>query len=421
MKRKKDEEQVDVEKETDSLKLSKMLIREFNKGENKIAWCLGTDHDNPTEVKEFISTGSTLVDYIISNRRDGGIPVGKLTEIVGEEASGKSLLAAHLIAECQKRGGIAVYIDTENAANPDFMSAVGVDINQLVYLQPGSVEAVGEAIEKTIIAVRTKAPNKLCLIVWDSVANCPTKIELEGDFDLNMNLQLEKSKVLSKMMRKLTDIWGKERIAMVFTNQLKTKIGVMFGDPLTTPGGKAIPYAASVRLRLNRSVQLAEGKPKKGEKEAAPVADGETKGGVYGIHTIAKVIKNRLGPPLRRCEFDITFARGVDDESSWFDFLHERGEIERDGGFCYYTAYPSGKTSEWRAGGKDNVGDRGICFREKQWKETLAENPKMRELVLDHLQKHLVVRYDQKEIKDLDLDPESLMDAEGVVEALRAS
>jgi recombination protein RecA len=411
-----DEEEVSVKDEMDSLKLSKLLIKGFNAGEDKIAWCLGTDHDNPTEVKEFISFGSTLLDYVSTNRRNGGAPVGKLTEIVGEEASGKSLLCAHLAAECQRRGGIAVYIDTENAASPDFLTQVGVDINSLVYLQPGCCEDVGEAIVKTILTARAKAPNKLVLIIWDSIANTPTRAELEGSFDLNMNLQLEKSKVLSKMMRMLVDVWGKERIAMVFTNQLKTKIGVMYGDPSTTPGGKAIPFAASLRIRLTKSVQLQQGKPKKGDEPAEGEAT-EAKGAVYGIHTIAKVIKCRLGPPLRRCEFDITFQSGIDDEQSWFDYLRTRGEIEKDGGFYYYSSFPSGKMTKKKNPDdpkKEIEYDRGLILREKTWKDAL-KNLEFRKHVLNDLEKHLIVKYGEKPA-DFDADPESLMDNESVLD-----
>lgn len=388
------EAEVDVSTEQDSLKLSKLLIKEFNKdSDEKMAWCLATDLDNPTEVREFISTGSTLLDYIIANRKGGGVPVGKLTEICGEEASGKSLVCAHLIAECQRRGGIAIYIDTENAAHPGFMKQVGVNIEQLVYLQPGTIEEVGMAIEKTIIQVRTKAPNKLVLIIWDSVAGTPSQAEIEGTFDPNDRIGVT-AKALAKMMRKLTQSWGKERIAMVFTNQLKVKIGVMYGDPMQTPGGKAIPYHASVRVRLTRGGNEADDKTKV----------------VWGVKTSAKVIKSRLGPPLRKCNFDITFSHGIDDVASWFEYLHTVGEVTKSDGWCYLTNF-KGKTNpkhpEW-----------GHMFREKGWTEELAGNHELKEFVLGLLDKHLIVRYDQKEIKDLDLDPESLMDNQAVVDAI---
>jgi len=310
----------EVAQETDVAKLSKLLIKTFNKDEEKtgkIAWNLATDFDNPTDVKEFISTGNTLLDYDIANRKNGGAPVGKLTEINGEEASGKSLLCAHLAKEAQKKGGIVAYIDVENAMNPEFMEAIGVDLKRLIYLQPGTVEEVQEAILKMILMTRQKAPTQLVLIIWDSIAGTPTKCEIEGTAELNMNEQLEKSKVLSKMMRQITQVLGKERICLVFTNQLKVKIGNMYGDPMTTPGGKAVPYHASVRIRLTRRGT---------EKD-----DSDT---VTGVNTTAKVIKNRLGPPMRACHFFISFDHGIEDESSWFEMLHEKGSITKNNGWC---------------------------------------------------------------------------------------
>lgn len=406
--------------------LTKLLIKEFNVDEGKtgkIAWCLATDDDNPTDVKEFLSTGSTLLDYICANRRDGGVPVGKLTEISGEEASGKSLICAHLIADCQRRGGIAIYIDTENAANPDFLHRVGVNIKELVYLQPGCVEDVGSAIEKAIVTARAKAPNKLVLVLWDGVAGTPSRAELEGEFDLNMNVQLEKAKIISKMMRRIMDMIGKQRICLVFTNQLKVKIGVMYGDPMTTPGGKGVPYHSSLRIRLEAGGKNADEKTKE----------------VYGIHTRAKIVKSRLGPPWRKCEFDILFSRGIDDEPSWFEKLHERGEIFKKDGWCYLSSVPSGKLVEE---GANKGKDLGLMFRESKWKEFLASCPMLEKIdpktgevllgedkkpltepfdvrahVLNLLQKHMVVTFEEKP-HDMDLNPESLMDAESVQETL---
>ena len=390
--------------EVESSKLTKLLIEEFNKDEDKsgkIAWNLATDDDNPTDVKEFISTGSTLLDYAIANRRNGGIPVGKLTELSGEEASGKSLVCAHLIAECQRRGGIAVYIDTENSANPEFMSRLGVNMKELVYLQPETCEAVGEAIEKTIIMTRTRAKNKLVLVLWDGIAATPTELEVSGKFDLGMNVQLEKSKVLSKMMRKITQLLGKERVALVFTNQLKIKIGVMYGDPMTTPGGKAVPYHASLRIRLTA-----------GQKNKNDKTDE-----IYGVHTSAKIVKNRLGPPWRKCEFDILFSSGIDDISSWFNKLHELEEIEKADGWCYLTNFPSGTVEEK---GVNKGRDRGIKFREKGFSELVKSNPQIKKFCEDLLEKHMIVKYGEKP-KDAELDPESLMDSDSVKEVVMES
>ena len=416
------------DKDMECMQLSKELIREFNRdSDGKIAWSLATDTDNPTDVKTFISTGNTLLDYCISNRRNGGIPVGKLTEISGEEASGKSLLVAHLIAEVQRRDGIAIYIDTENSANPDFLTRVGVDVKAMVYLQPGCVEDVGDAIVKTINMARAKAPGKIILIAWDGIAATPCRAELNGEFDLNMNLQLEKSKVLSKMMRLIGDTVGKEQVALVFTNQLKTKIGVMYGDPMTTPGGKAVPYAASVRLRM---------------ESAGRQSDDKTKV-VWGVRTRAKVVKNRLGPPFRNCVFDILFASGIDDIGSWMDRLHESGEIFKQGGWCYLSSVPSGKI---QGKGVHEGKDLGLSFQENGWEDFVASKPlcpvfdkKTGEVVIDEktkeqkvapfdvkahlldlLQKHMIVKFGEKP-KDAVADPESLMDNEAALQAVQES
>ena len=409
---KKEEEELPIEQEVDAYKICKLIIKDMNKGKegDKIAWSLGSDIDDPTTVREWISTGSKMLDMIISNKKEGGVPVGKLTEISGEEASGKSLLCAHLAAECQKRGGVVVYIDTENAINSDFMKQLGVDINKLVYCQPGTIEEVGETIEKVILMTRARAKNKLILIIWDSVAGTPCQCEIEGTYDPNDRMGVT-GKALAKMMRKLTQVWGKERIAMVFTNQLKTKFGVMYGDPMTTPGGKAIPYHASVRVRLTRISELKDEKTKD----------------TYGVFTRAKVVKNRLGPPLRRCEFEISFARGIEDVNSWFAFLHERGEIEKANGWCYLTSFPAFE--------HEDVKHPGYKFREKGWAEEVKNTPPLWEekdgkkvlkrvsfedKVTELLEKQLIIKYGEKP-PDMEADPESLMDSEAVMEAILES
>ncbi len=451
MARKKEEEKEltseEVAEETNVEKLSKLLIRSFNKDEaktGKVAWNLATDTDNPTDVKEYISTGNTLLDYCIANKKDGGIPVGKLTEIHGEEASGKSLLCAHLAKNAQLKGGVVAYIDTENAMHPEFMEAIGVDLRRLIYLQPGTVEEVQDAIVKMIVMTRQKAPNQLVLIIWDSIAGTPTKVEIEGTADLNMNEQLEKSKVLSKMMRQITQTLGKERIALVFTNQLKTKIGTMYGDPLTTPGGKAVPYHASVRIRLNRR------STEKGE--------GEDKDSVMGVNTAAKVVKNRIGPPLRKCHFFISFAHGIEDEPSWYEYLHQEGVIskgapEASAGFDTVAEFKPtlqkhwlDEAEGWRAEmAKGAEGERekelkkliknceeqaaravpdpkdekkrGWQFRESNWAEVLETTPGLKEWVRNKLDQLLIVRYGNKP-KDAELNPESLIEVEQFVEDL---
>lgn len=383
MRKKKGEEEVErVDSDVDD-SIIKYLVKEINKDSAEPMAYLLTE-PNPTEVKDFISTGSTLLDYIISNRPNGGIPVGKLTEIVGEEASGKSLLCAHIIANTQKKGGIAIYLDTESAANPDFMKRLGVDISKLVYLQPGSIEECYEAIEKTMVMARAKNTTCPITIIWDSTAASPPKAELEGDYDPNSRIGLA-AKAHAKGMRKLTLNVAFDKVTLVFTNHLKVKIGVMFGDPMTTSGGKAIPYHASVRIRLTKSTEL---KDEKNDKE------------VFGIHTYAKVFKNRLGPPMRKCAFDILFAHGVDDASSVREYLWERGIITKAAGWL-----------------KMDVNGQERKFRSTDWSQMLKE-PEFKKHVDGLLEKLCVVSYDAEgnlSGNDFSVDTNSVMEMEELV------
>lgn len=321
MARRKDE-QADGPETGDPRKLVRAIRTKLTKeDEERVTWDLSSEA-SPTDVKEFISTGSTLLDYCISNRPNGGVPAGKITEIQGEEASGKSLLAAHILANTQRKGGIAVLIDSENAAHPAFMKQIGVDLEQLVYIQPGTMEKAFEYLEQIILTSRAKAENRTCpiTIVWDSIAATPPQAEIEGTYDPQSQIGLM-AKLLARGLRKVTDLIGKQQITLVMTNQLKMKPGVMYGDPWITPGGKAVGYHSSVRIRLTSGKKL----------------QNEDKD-VYAVATTAKVIKSRLGPPFRSCRFEIHFDRGVDDVGSWFEELHGMGVIEKRNGWCYIPA-----------------------------------------------------------------------------------
>ncbi len=393
MRRKKEEEEEPVGPKDNAAAILKSLMGQFNKdGEDKVAWNLAKDLDNPTDVKEFISTGSTLLDYIVSNRRNGGVPVGKFTEISGQEASGKSLLAAQILANAQKKGGIAVLIDTENAANPDFMTRVGVDLSKLLYLQPGTVEKCFEAMEKCIGVARARNLTCPVVVVWDSVAATPPQAEIEGDYDPNSRMGLM-AKALAKGLRKLGDTVGKDRITVVFTNQLKQNPGAgPYADPWVTPGGKAIPYHASVRVRLQQSTKL-----KDDENE------------VKAIRTLAKCVKTRLGPPLRSTYFEIHFDKGVDDVNSLLTFLHEQaGEISKANGFFVIKDAPQTKKGK---DGTEEVVSGEVKFRAAGWSRLFEDDPAFREHIMCLLDKHLIKTYDKVEIE---VDPEDLMDAEAV-------
>lgn len=198
---------------------------------DKVAYSLDGSEETPTDLNDWVSTGSPTLDLALSNRPNGGYPVGRIIEIVGWEASGKSLLASHALAETQKLGGLATYIDTENALNVDFLQAIGVDVSKekFVYVQLETVEEVFEAMENIITKVRASNKKRLVTIVVDSVAGASTKAEIEGDYDKD-GWSTGKAIIISKAMRKITNLIGKERILVIFTNQLRVKLGCVNPD-----------------------------------------------------------------------------------------------------------------------------------------------------------------------------------------------
>ena len=288
--------------------------------DGQVAYFLDGQETTPTDLTDFISTGNTMLDIAISNRPNGGIAVGRITELTGLEASGKSLVGASLIATTQKRGGIAVLIDTENAVNDEFFSAVGVDMKKLVYVQHDTVEDIFDSIVNIIEKVRASAKkDKLVTIVVDSVAAASTKTEMAADFGKD-GYATTKSIIISKAMRKITTLLGREKIALVFTNQLRQKMNApAFSDPYTTSGGKAIGFHASTRIRLSQIGKLKD-----------------PSGNIIGIAAKAVITKNRLGPPYREAEFNIYFNRGIDDYSSWLDVLKENGIVKQSGAWYSY-------------------------------------------------------------------------------------
>ncbi len=295
------------------------LIKDLNKEhQSRIAWNLSTDM-SPTHVKRWISTGSKLLDYAISNRRNGGFPEGRIVTIAGPPSIGKSHIATQVAKSTQKLGGVVVYIDTENATNPDNLQALGVDIkNRFVYSDPACTEAVFSVIESTIVKLKAKAAAKNIpiTIIWDSLAAVPPKAELLADYDKDsIGLQ---ARAISKGMRKITQVIANNNVLLLILNQLRTKIGVMYGDPDVEPGGSAVPFHASVRLKLT-------GGSKIGEKDEDMI----------GINVIARTIKNKVAPPFRKTEFQIHFGVGVIEHEEIFDvirsFVEEKGALKKDG------------------------------------------------------------------------------------------
>jgi recombination protein RecA len=337
-------------------------LNKLNKDSDQIAYFLDGKEDTPTDFTDFISTGATMLDIAVSNRPYGGIAVGRITELTGLEGSGKSLVGAQLIANTQKRGGVAVLIDTETAVNPEFFKAVGIDMNKLVYVHLSTVEDIFDAITNIIEKVRAgKETDKLVTIIVDSVAAASTKKEMEADFGKD-GYATDKAIIISKAMRKITGLLGRERIALVFTNQLRQKMNApAFSDPWTTSGGKAIAFHASTRIRLSLIGKIQDGNKN-----------------VIGVNVKAVVVKNRLGPPHRVAEFDIYFDRGIDDYGSWLDVLKDNGLVKQSG--AWYTMVDEATGEE-------------IKFQSKDFPKFLETNITRKEIVYDKICDALIMKY----------------------------
>ena len=316
--------------------LAEYLAAELNKSNKdggKIAYFLD-EEENPADITDWISTGSSMLDLAISNRPHGGLPVGKMIEFNGLEGTGKSLVSAHICAATQKKGGQAVVLDTENAAAREFWKSLGVDLKNLLYVQTDTVEDIFETMERIVGLVRKSEKDRMLTIIVDSVAAASTKAELESDHGKD-GFATGKSIIISKAMRKITNMIGKQKVLIVFTNQLRQNLNAMaFGDKYVVSGGKALAYHCSVRVRLNNT-----GKLKKGEE-------------VIGNECKAVVIKNRMGPPQRQAAFDIYFDSGIADYGSWIKVLKENGLIKQGG--AYYT-YQKNDGSDWKFQSKDFV------------------------------------------------------------------
>ena len=316
--------------------LVELLANELNKANKdggKIAYFLD-EEENPAEVSDWIGTGSSLLDLAISNRPHGGLPVGKMVEFNGLEGTGKSLVSAHICAETQRKGGVAVVIDTENAAAPEFWKSLGVNLSKLLYVQCETVEDIFEKMEQMIAIVRKSNKDRILTLIIDSVAAASTKAELESEHGKD-GFATGKSIIISKAMRKITNMIGKQKVLTVFTNQLRQNLNAMaFGDKYVVSGGKALAYHCSVRVRLNNT-----GKLKKGEE-------------IIGNECKAVVIKNRMGPPQRQANFEIYFDSGIADYSSWIKILKDNSIIKQGG--AYYS-YKKDNGEDWKFQSKDFV------------------------------------------------------------------
>lgn len=291
---------------------------------------------------ETISTGSLELDLALGV---GGIPRGRVTEIFGPESSGKTTVALHVIAEAQKLGGTAAFVDAEHALDPQYASNLGVNIDDLLVSQPDTGE---QALEITEALVRSGAVD---IIVIDSVAALVPRAEIEGEMgDSHVGLQ---ARMMSQALRKLSGAINKSKTAAIFINQLREKIGVMFGNPETTPGGRALKFYSSIRLDVRRIETLKQGTQ------------------MVGNRTRVKVVKNKVAPPFKQAEFDIIYGEGISKEGSILDIASEHDIINKSGAWYSY-------------------GDNRIGQGRENARKFLIDNPDITEEIYERVRKEVL-------------------------------
>lgn len=291
---------------------------------------------------EAISTGCLSLDLALGVM---GVPRGRIIEIYGPESSGKTTLAQHIVAEVQKNGGLAAYVDAEHALDPEYAQKIGVNIDELFISQPDTGEQALEIVETLVRS------NAVDVIVVDSVAALTPKAEIEGDMgDTHIGLQ---ARLMSQALRKLAAIVSKSKTTVVFINQIRMKIGVMFGNPETTPGGNALKFYSSVRIEVRRAAQIKQGEQ------------------IVGNRTKAKIVKNKVAPPFRTCEFDIMYNEGISVCGDLLDIGVPYGVIKKSGSNYYF-------------------GEEKLGLGRENSKATLRENVKLQKEIRSTIEKAIL-------------------------------
>jgi len=399
---------IETEVESTRVELADTLVETLNKNsdDGKIAFFLDSQ-DDPSQILDWVTTGNDLLDLCIANRPNAGFPVGRIVEVTGLESSGKSLLASHLLASTQKKGGVSVFIDTEYAVAPEFLKAIGVNIPKMVYLNLTTVEDIFDKIEEIIELTRKQTADKkrVVTIVVDSLAAASTKKEMASDHGAD-GFATQKAIAISKAMRKITELIAKQNVLLVFTNQLRQKLGfVGVGDPWTTSGGKAVAFHASLRLRLKAMGRIA-------------TADKN----VVGIKTKCTVIKNRMGPPLRSVEFDIFFDRGIDNYGNWlenlveWDIVTNAKKVKVAGEKKTKKQMEEEKEADKKAKslqfimGIEGKEPETVVFEKKDFPKLLIERPDCREYLYNKMCDTYIMKYrtaDNEIADDVELDDSS--------------
>jgi recombination protein RecA len=316
--------------------------------------------DNVSMGIEAIPTGALALDLALGI---GGLPRGRIVEVFGPESSGKSTLAMHCVAEAQRNGGICAYIDAEHAMDPVYAKAIGVNIDDLLISQPDTGE---QALEIADMLIRSGA---LDVLVVDSVAALTPRAEIEGEMgDSHVGLQ---ARLMSQALRKLTATLNKSDTIAIFINQLREKIGVMYGSPETTPGGRALKFYSSIRLDIRRIETIKDGTD------------------MIGSRTRVKVVKNKCAPPFRQAEFDIMYGTGISREGSLLDVSVDLGFVKKSGAWFTYEGEQLGQ-------GRENV------------KTFLRENPQLMIEIDDRVRQHLAPKPTEEDVSSLDADRDDL-------------